>query len=230
MIEINTEPKIIVVSAISGTGKTCVEAELVNQVSNIERSISYTTRTKRDGEIEGSDYYFISESSFLDKLKQGEFIEHAVVHESYYGTSRLKVEESIRQGKFILLIIDTQGKAQIVQRLSNVTTIFILPPSIQELYNRLKNRQSESYDKLLIRLKNGYNEMMAASRYDYAVVNNTVEQCSQDIIDILNKKDNAGNFEIGHQMSLVETLQKEYPTILKNLESKYKNCHKQNHI
>ena len=180
--------RLVVISAPSGTGKTTIVERLLERNQNLIRSISYTTRSPRNGEENGRDYFFISEEEFLRKKKQSFFLESAEVFGQYYGTSRDFVLNQINQGKNVVLAIDVQGmqqlKAQANQNLP-ISSIFIMPPSTDELKMRLENRKTESKDEIKKRLRVAEKEMKAKSLYDFVVINYEIDEAVKSIEEMI---------------------------------------------
>lgn len=161
---------LFVVSAPAGTGKTTLVRMLRDEFSCITESISCTTRFPRAEEIPGKDYHFLTESEFEEKIKTGDFLEYAKVFDNYYGTSREYVKQSLAKGKHVILVIDTQGAMQLKGKIA-ATSIFVSPPSLQELRERLFKRKSESLEHIEQRLSWAKQEMAMALHYDYNIVN-----------------------------------------------------------
>lgn len=159
-----------VISAPAGTGKTTLVKMLYKEFDCVVGSISYTTRKPRAGEVNGRDYHFVSREEFEKKISQGDFLEHAVVYNEYYGTSKSYVEKVQASGKHVVLVVDTQGALQLMGRFA-ATFIFISPPSLESLADRLKKRRSESEESLKERLSWAAEEMELAHRYNYNIVN-----------------------------------------------------------
>lgn len=175
---------IFVVSAPAGTGKTTLVNMLIQEFSCVVASVSFTTRKPRSGEIEGVHYYFLSEEEFANRIAKGEFLEYVKLYGNYYGTSRLWLQEQQEKGKHVILVIDTQGVMQLREKL-NATSIFISPPSIEELEKRLKSRETESWDMIEKRLMWAKEEMKAQERYDYRIVNDDLATAYQVLRSIL---------------------------------------------
>ncbi len=166
---------LFVISAPAGTGKsTLMEMVLEEFPSQVAESCSCTTRQPRPGEIAERHYEFISVEAFEKKVDAGEFLEHAKVFGNYYGTRKEEVDRLLKEGKHVVLVIDTQGALQIVKHLSAVL-IFILPPSLDELRNRLFKRRTESEEKIQERLLWADQELALATHYDYQIVNDDLE-------------------------------------------------------
>lgn len=158
-------------SGPAGSGKTTLVQRLVAEFPQVLMSISCTTRQPRNGEIEGKDYFFIGEEEFQKRVQTGEFLEHIRLYDtSYYGSSRKWVSEQLATGKHVFLVIDTQGARALRAVLPHVS-IFIAPPSLEELQRRLEARKTESPEKVHRRLEWAKTEMDARSEYDFVVVN-----------------------------------------------------------
>ncbi len=212
MIKLSPPALPVIISAPSGTGKTSVELDLCAKVENIQRSISFTTRSPRQGENHGEDYYFVTPAEFDNKLKTNDFIEHAKVHNNSYGTCRQKVMEAQANNDFILLVIDTQGAFQIKQSMKEAISIFMLPPSFDILHQRLSDRKSEGSDSLATRLRNGQKEIEQAFKFDYVVVNEKVSQCADDIIFILQNRNSASDkFSVKQRSNIIQKILDGYP-------------------
>jgi len=160
-----------ILSAPAGTGKTTLVAMLEREFDSIINSVSYTTRAPRKGEREGTDYSFISQEDFQKKIEQNEFLEYACVFAKYYGTSRIWVEDQLRQGKHVFLVIDTQGARKLMDIKFPAISIFVHPPSMEELSRRLVKRETESAEDAKKRLAQAEREIAEAKYYDYEIIN-----------------------------------------------------------
>ena len=182
------DSKLIIFSAPSGAGKSSLIKKLVElSQSTIELSVSATTREPRDGEVHGVDYFFISEQEFLKLEKQDAFLESANVHGFYYATLKSFVDEKTCSGISVILDIDVQGFKQVKKTSQDNVSIFVLPPSLEELEQRLFNRGSESAESIKKRLENALIELRSAEIFDYVVVNdefdNTIKILSSILFD-----------------------------------------------
>ena len=182
------DSKLIIFSAPSGAGKSSLIKKLIElSESTIELSVSVTTREPRDGEVHGVDYFFISEQEFLKLEKQDSFLESANVHGYHYATLKSFVDEKTSSGISVILDIDVQGFKQVKQTSQDNVSIFILPPSLEELEKRLFNRGSESAESIKKRLENAFIELRSAEVFDYVVVNdefdNTIKILSSILFD-----------------------------------------------
>jgi guanylate kinase len=164
----------IILSAPSGGGKTTIAKAILSGRQDIGYSVSCTTRTPREGEIQGKDYYFISRTEFLSKRERGEFAESAEVHGNLYGTLRSEVLRVLESGKHVLMDIDVQGAVQFTRVFPQAVTIFILPPSAEVLLERLRMRQTESPQQLADRLQSALQELQSVDEYEYVVVNDNL--------------------------------------------------------
>jgi guanylate kinase len=165
---------VFVVSAPAGTGKTTLVRMLTDEFDCVVESVSYTTRKIRPNEIEGRDYHFISEEEFQKMASAGEFLESAQVFGNYYGTSQRAVHKWVKEGKHVVLVVDTQG-AELLRPKLKAVYIFIRPPNFEELKKRLHGRQSETHDSISTRLSWAEKEMEAAKGYDYQIVNENLK-------------------------------------------------------
>lgn len=176
------------IAAASGSGKTSLVKALIETLDHVQVSISHTTRPSREGEINGKHYLFVSKERFLTMIAANDFLEHAEVFGQYYGTSRTWVEQTLQQGIDVILEIDWQGSAQIRKQFPTSTSIFILPPSMGALRERLLNRQQDSLDIIEQRLAVANEEISHYYEFDYLVVNANFEQALTDLKAIIQAK------------------------------------------
>lgn len=176
---------LFIVSAPSGAGKSSLVKKLLTEVDGIGLSISNTTRKPRPGEVDGKDYHFISEQEFEAIREHDGFLEWAHVHGNYYGTSRSFVEGQMAVDKDVLLEIDWQGAEQVVRRVPNVVSIFILPPSMAELESRLRGRGTDSEEVIQRRMGAAQLELEQAKRFDYVILNDDFAQASLELKSVI---------------------------------------------
>lgn len=168
---------IFILSAPSGAGKTTISRAATQKIAGLEASISLTTRTPREGEIQGVDYRFVSDDEFRRKVDAEELAEWAQVFDSSYGTPREPLDSAIESGNDILLDIDIQGAGQLRELYdTDAVTIFVLPPSFKELEERLRRRGTETEDKIQHRLRRAREEALAYPQYDYLIINEHVDE------------------------------------------------------
>ena len=172
--------ELFILSSPAGGGKTTLANLLVKEIPNLKRVITCTTRKPRPGEKNGVDYYFLSKEEFEKRIKENDFLEYAIVHGNYYGTPKKEVEEELQKGFDLLLVIDVQGMRQIVSNKKDVVTIFILPPSFDELVRRMKER-GDSEEEIEKRLKTAKKEIPAWKEYNYVVINDNLEKAKENI-------------------------------------------------
>ncbi len=177
--------RLIVLSGPSGVGKDTVLHTMFDLDPQLRYSVSYTTRPARPGEVDGVSYSFVDEPTFRAMAERGEFLEWAVVHGNLYGTSLARVREALDRGEDVVLKIDVQGAAQLRGRVPEAVFIFLLPPSIDALRERLRARESEDPESLAVREADAQRELAAAEQYDHRVVNDQVERAAREILDIV---------------------------------------------
>jgi len=166
---------LFIVAAPSGAGKTTLVSRLLAEDANVRHSISYTTRAPRPGEQNGREYHFIDGQRFLAMRERGEFAEWAEVHDNFYGTSRLWLEQRMKEGCDMMLEIDWQGAQQMRRQFPEAVSIFILPPSIAELERRLRGRGADSEDVIARRVAGALGEMRHVAEFDFVIINNDLD-------------------------------------------------------
>lgn len=194
-----------IVSAPSGAGKTSLVNALCEQRDSVKLSVSHTTRAKREGEEHGKDYYFVQEDAFLSLVKQGDFLEHAQVFDNYYGTSQSAILEQLGTGMDVILEIDWQGAQQVRELVPDACSIFILPPSSEELERRLQSRGQDDAEIIARRMQDAQKEMSHYFEYDFMIINDDFKQALGDLESIFR----ANRLDQGLQASLNRALLKE---------------------
>ncbi len=167
---------LFVISGPSGAGKGTICSAYLKEAQNTWLSVSATTRSPRVGETEGNSYFFLSRDEFTEKLQQGDFLEYADVYGNFYGTPKSSVEEKLEKGYDVILEIDIQGALKVQENTKEGIFIFILPPSMEELKQRIIKRGSETPESLIRRFESAFDEINYISKYNYAVINTTVEE------------------------------------------------------
>jgi len=184
MNNMNSKGQLLVVSGPSGAGKGTICKALIDK-NPIWISTSCTTRKPRAGEVEGLNYFFTEREDFLKRIDKDDFLEYAEVYGNFYGTPKSEVLKMLDEGKDVILEIDIQGALKIKSAYPEGIFIFIMPPSMEELRNRITNRGSETPESLKTRMEAAYDEISFASKYDYAVVNDEVEYAVKKIESII---------------------------------------------
>ena len=172
----NRKGTLFVLSGPSGAGKGTIRARVFEALDGLSYSVSCTTRAPREGERDGVDYRFITPEDFAARIAAGDFLEWADVHRHRYGTLKSDVEKVLNEGKDMFLEIDVQGALQVKKKMPEAVTLFVVPPSIEVLEERLRGRRSEGEAELRIRLRNAVEEMKQRDLYDFVVVNDSLDE------------------------------------------------------
>lgn len=196
-----------IISAPSGAGKTSLIKALLESVANVEVSISHTTRPIRDGEANGQHYYFVDVPTFEAGILDGIFLEHAKVFENYYGTSQSTVQQRLEEGIDVILEIDWQGAQQIRKLMPDNCSIFIMPPSIEELKRRLTSRNQDAEDVIIRRVSQAKDDIQHFDEYDHVIINDNFETALQALSSIFqSKRTLRDKMQLSHQGLLKELL------------------------
>lgn len=186
MIKQKKHGNLIIISGTTCAGKGTVIQELLNRNSNLSLSVSYTSRKKRDGEIEGKDYYFINKEQFEDKIKSDEMLEYEIVHQDhYYGTPKKEVKKLLDTGKDVILELDVKGAQHVKEMFPETILIFILAPSMEIVKERIKARGKENNEQIIKRFQAAYQEINEIPKYNYVVVNDVLEDAVKKVETIL---------------------------------------------
>lgn len=177
--------RLFIVSAPSGAGKTTLCRAAMQRCPNLTYSISYTTRQPREGEKHGIDYYFISRREFEAGIENDKWLEWAVVHDHFYGTSRDLVEHHLTRGRDILLDIDVEGCAQILEKFPESITIFIMPPSLEALRKRLEHRGTDAPETIARRLESAATEIRRRHSYRHIIVNDSLPEAIEGFVELI---------------------------------------------
>ena len=188
----NDKGQLIVISAPSGAGKTSIIKNVIKILNNENKeskfSVSHTTRLPREGDIDGNDYFFVSNERFAELYEAGNFIETAEVHDYKYGTSKDFIDENVNKGINVFLEIDVQGFQKLRTKNVKFRSIFILPPSIDELRKRIQKRGLDSENVIEKRMKNALKELGEAEEYDYLVINDVFEYAIEELLEMVINK------------------------------------------
>ncbi len=201
-----TSGNLFIITAASGAGKTSLVNALLARDKLIKKSVSHTTRAPRAGEQNGLDYHFVTEPQFLEILNAGGFLESADVHGAKYGTSQSGVDTALQAGIDVILEIDWQGAAQVRNIYPQATNIFILPPSIETLAERLNNRGQDSVDVIAMRLNAARDEMRHLVEFDYVTINDNFDEALQDLAAIIRTQRLKINIQAQRYAALIQKL------------------------
>ena len=183
--------KLFVFAAPSGAGKTTLVHAVVTKRPELRFSISYTTRKPRKNEADGVDYLFVTEKKFMQLRDEGEMLEYAKVFDNYYATSRSQVEKHLADNRNVILEIDWEGAQQVRESMPECVTIFILPPSVEELERRLRDRRTDSAEVIERRLRDALSDMSHWTEFDHVIINDDLNQAIADLEDVLDGEGDA---------------------------------------
>ncbi len=195
-----------IISAPSGAGKTSLVKALVESVGDIRVSVSHTTRPMRPGELDGVNYNFVDIASFEQMVADDVFLEHAQVFDNFYGTSRIWVEQQLREGVDVILEIDWQGAEQVRPRMPGCVAVFILPPSRDELIRRLRDRGQDSEEVIQRRFRDAVTDMSHYTEYDYVVINDDFDEALTDLAAIMRARRQRREVQKARQGDLINSL------------------------
>lgn len=199
----NKKGLLVIISGPSGAGKGTVVSDLIKNKS-YALSTSITTRQAREGEIDGVHYFFVDTQNFKKMIERNELLEYAKFCENYYGTPIFYVEQQLKKGKNVILEIEVQGALQVKERYKDAILIFLTPPNIIELRNRLEKRATETIEKINMRMKRAKEEIKLINKYDYIVINNIVEDAVNNINSIVESE----KMSAKRHIDLIETFLK----------------------
>lgn len=186
--------KLIIFTGPSGVGKGTILTDFFKKAdNNIVYSVSNTTRKPRDGEINGMHYFFVTKEEFEQLIKEDAFLEYAIYSGNYYGTNKKFVDEKINSGKSVLLEIELQGALEVMKKRPDAVTVFIKPPTFEELEKRLRGRHSEDEETIKKRLEAAKEELRNSDKFHYTIENKVVEKAVDELIDIYNKETKSEN-------------------------------------
>lgn len=202
---------LIVISGFAGSGKGTITKELLKRYDNYRFSVSATTRAPRPGEVDGKDYFFVTREEFEKMIAEGELLEHAEYVGNYYGTPKSYVERMLNEGKDVILEIEYIGAFNAKKAFKDAALVFITPPSVEEVYNRLKGRNTETEDVIIKRIRRGQEEASIMDKYDYIVVNDDLETAINDIHQIVK----SAKFAADRNQEFVDGLKQQFDEFLK---------------
>ena len=200
---------LFIISAPSGAGKTSLINAMTQLHDDLVLSISYTTRPMRPGESDGDDYFFIAKTLFKEMIENNEFVEHAQVFGNYYGTSKKAIEKLVETNKSILFDVDWQGAEKLKKAFSHAIGVFILPPSLKVLQQRLIERSQDSDTEITSRMKKAKSEISHYENYDFFIVNDEFKDAAQQLESIIQSPQNSRKYGKKSNMDLIERLLRE---------------------
>ncbi len=205
---------LLILSSPSGAGKSTLARQLMAKYDRMQFSVSATTRAPREGEVDGREYYFRTKSEFMELVNTGDMLEHATVFENLYGTPRAPVVEAMSAGKDVIFDVDWQGGQQIraSDLKENVVSVFVLPPSIEELERRLLARAQDSHETVMRRMAQAKSEISHWHEYDYVLINDDLEKCAQDL-DVILAAERMRRFRQVGMKSTVDALNTEFEAL-----------------
>ncbi len=195
-------------AAPSGTGKTTVCHRVVAAEPLIEFSVSHTTRPWREGEVDGTDYHFVTREEFERLIEEDAFLEWAIYNGNHYGTSRASIEAPLARGQDVLLEIEIQGAAQVRERRTDARSIFLLPPSMKVLEERLRARGTDSDEQIARRLGRARREVEETSKFDYAVVNEDLGRCVAEVLEVVHGEREGRGLELAQRFEASAALER----------------------
>ena len=199
---------LFIISAPSGAGKTSLVHALLSINPQIDLSVSYTTRAARSGEVDGKDYHFVSRESFIEMQKRGEFLESAEVYGNYYGTSQTWIEQENAKGRDILLEIDWQGAQQVRTQFPRAISVFILPPSLAALRQRLTGRGTDHADVIARRMAAARDDVAHVAEFDYVIINDNLNEALRELNAVVLSAKLTCTKQLSRYESLINQLQK----------------------
>ena len=205
---------LIVISGFSGAGKGTLMKKLIENYDQYALSISMTTRMPREGEIDGREYFFSTREQFEDKIKQGGLIEYAQYCGNYYGTPKDYVEKQLEEGKDVILEIEIQGAMKVKEKFPDTVLLFVMPPSVEVLQQRLVGRGTEKEEIILERLQRAEEEAEGIEEYDYIIVNDDLEACVKELHELLDKT---------HESMQAQYHPKNYTELIENIRAELKS-------
>ncbi|MBR4982726.1 MAG: guanylate kinase [Lachnospiraceae bacterium] len=205
---------LIVISGFSGAGKGTLMKKLIENYDQYALSISMTTRMPREGEVDGREYFFSTREQFEDKIKQGGLIEYAQYCGNYYGTPKDYVEKQLEEGKDVILEIEIQGAMKVKEKFPDTVLLFVMPPSVEVLQQRLVGRGTEKEEIILERLQRAEEEAEGIEEYDYIIVNDDLEACVKELHELLDKT---------HESMQEQYHPKNYTELIENIRAELKS-------
>lgn len=208
---LNQKGILLIVSGYAGSGKGTLMKELTSQYDNYALSISATTRNPRPGEVDGREYFFKTKEEFEEMIEHDQLLEHACYVGNYYGTPREYVDRMLDEGKDVILEIEMQGAFLVKEKRPDALLIFVMPPTVEEIYNRLKKRGTEDEETIMKRMRRGSEEALGVCKYDYIMVNDIVEDCVQRLHNVVQ----SAKYQTSRNVEFLESVKEEFDEFLK---------------
>jgi guanylate kinase len=202
---------LLILSGFAGSGKGTIVKELIKRYDNYALSVSATTRAPRPGEADGKDYFFKTREEFEEMIGRDEFLEHAEYVGNYYGTPRKYVDDMRNAGKDVILEIEMQGALLVKEKCPEAALMFVMPPSVQEVYNRLKKRGTETEEVIMKRMRRGAEESRGISKYDFLIINDDLEKCIEEVNNTIRCAKSATS----RNADVIDTVIKEFDEFIK---------------
>ena len=213
----NHKGLLIVISGFSGAGKGTLMKKLIENYNQYALSISMTTRAPREGEVHGREYFFVAREQFEDKIKEGGFIEYAQYCGNYYGTPKDYVEGQLEAGKDVILEIEIQGAMKVKEQFPDAVLLFVMPPSISVLHQRLMGRGTETKEVIFERLQRAEEEAVGIEEYDYIIINDNLDICVKELHELLDKthEERQAKYYPENYKELIENIRTELTSLVK---------------
>ena len=202
---------LMIVSGFAGSGKGTVVKRMLSDYDNYALSISATTRNPRPGEEHGREYFFVSKSEFESMIKDDALLEYAQYVDNYYGTPKKYVEEMLEAGKDVILEIEQQGALKVKEKCPDAVLLFLMPPTVEEVYNRLKKRGTETEDVIMKRMSQGAVEAEVIEKYDYLIINDDLGECVKDV----NSAIQSAKHCVNRNIDFINDVKKQFKEFLK---------------
>lgn len=201
---------LLIISGFAGSGKGTIVKKLLSEYDTYAVSVSATTRAPRPGEEEGRDYFFVTKEKFEEMIADDEFLEYAQYVDNYYGTPRKYVNRMLDEGKDVILEIEQQGALQVKAKRPDALLMFVMPPSVQEIYNRLKKRGTETEEVIMKRMRQGAREAGVMENYDYLIINDDLEECVRNVHDTVR----CSKYATGRNKALIDKVKSQFNDFL----------------
>lgn len=201
---------LLIISGFAGSGKGTIVKKLLSDYDSYAVSVSATTRAPRPGEEEGRDYFFVTKEKFEEMIADDEFLEYAQYVDNYYGTPRKYVNRMLDEGRDVILEIEQQGALQVKAKRPDALLMFVMPPSVQEIYNRLKKRGTETEEVIMKRMRQGAREAGVIEDYDYLIINDDLDECVRNVHDTVR----CSKYATGRNKALIDKVKSQFNDFL----------------